>query len=447
MKLHNETWQLDLETNQVKWGGRMEAMHGYAPGTFGGTLADAVAHDHPEDRDQILQDISNHQAKVEKAYRVIHPNGRVRWIQGLGQTFLDDSGQPVQMHGVCLDVTEQKESEIALRQAEERFRVLATHAPVGILQTDTEGRCVFVNEEWCTIAGAKPEDALGEGGLEFLHPDDRQRCVEEWNRSRSEGRNYHAEYRLLNQQGGFHWVIGTAVPLLDASGTLTGYIGTVVDVTERKAAQDAARASEDKLREREERIRLAVESTNIGTFDFNPITGERNWSDRAKVMWGLSPDADVTNVSFLDRIHPEDRNRAEQAVQDALDPSGDGSYEVECRVVVPDQKVGWFIVKGQAFFEGEAANRRAIRLIGTVTDITDRKRAADALEAERDMLQHTIKFQDQERELIASEIHDGLVQYATGALMQLEALQANVPSTNETGQIGDVVGMYWPGRP
>ena len=73
--------------------------------------------------------------------------------------FLGRFGQPVQMHGVCLDVTEQKESEIALRQAEERFRVLATHAPVGIFQTDTGGHCVFVNEEWCKIAGAKPEGA------------------------------------------------------------------------------------------------------------------------------------------------------------------------------------------------------------------------------------------------------------------------------------------------
>ena len=220
--------------------------------------------------------------------------------------------------------------------------------------------------------------------LRFLHPDDRQRCVEEWNQSRSEGRNYHAEFRLLNQQGGFRWVIGTAVPLLDASGTLTGYIGTIIDVTERKAAQDAARASEDKLREREERIRLAVESTNIGTFDFNPMTGERNWSDRFKEMFGLSADANVINLSFRDRIHPDDRKQVNRAMQRAFDPSGDGACETDCRLVWPDGSVHWYIVRGQTLFEGEMPNRRPIRFLGTVLDITERKHAEAALRQAED---------------------------------------------------------------
>ena len=145
------------------------------------------------------------------------------------------------MHGICLDVTEQKESEIALRLAEERFRILATHAPVGIFQNDAEGRCVFVNETWCEIAGARPEDALGEAGRRFVHPEDRERCVAEWTESRVQGSNFQAEFRIIHPQRGVRWVIGSAVPMLDASGALTGYIGTVVDVTDRKAAEDAVR--------------------------------------------------------------------------------------------------------------------------------------------------------------------------------------------------------------
>jgi PAS domain S-box-containing protein len=302
------------------------------------------------------------------------------------------------------------------------------------------------------------------------------------------------------------------------------------------------------LREREERMRMAVESAGIGTFDFNPLTGQRQWSDRAKIMFGLSPDADVTDVSFLERVHPEDRERAGRAVQKALDPTGDGRYDIDLRLLLPDGTIRWFIAKGQAYFEGASPNRRATRFIGTVFEITDRKLAEDALraserrlsaivnnsraviylkdcqgryllinkryeelfditqqevlgktdaeifpsdvvarvqandqlvretgqplefeetvphadgphtyistkfpvydsndqshgvggistditdriaalealEAQRDVLHRTIEVQDRDRQLIAYEIHDGLVQYATGALMRLEAIR------------------------
>lgn len=325
-------------------------------------------------------------------------------------------------------------------------------------------------------------------------------------------------------------------------------------------------AAELELRDREERIRLAVESADIGTFDFHPITGERKWSDRAKVMFGLSPDTDVTNVYFLERVHPEDRERAQQAVQKALDPTGDGRYDIELRLVLPDGRTHWFIVKGQAFFDGEMSSRRATRFIGTVveiterkqaeqvirasesrlqaimdntsaviylkdlqgrylmtnrrheelfhitqqqivgktdadvfpsdtvtrlqandrqvlntgrplefeevvphsdgphtyvsvkfpiidpagritavggisTDISDRTRATDALKAEQEVLRHTIELQDQQRQLVAYEIHDGLVQYATGALMELESIQEQAKSESIAERIENVVGI------
>ena len=319
------------------------------------------------------------------------------------------------------------------------------------------------------------------------------------------------------------------------------------------------------LREREERVRMAVESTGIGTWDFNPLTGERNWSDRAKVMFGLSPDIDVSDVLYLERIHPEDRERAGRAVQRALDPSGNGAYEIDCRLVWPDGSIHWFIVRGQAFFEGRGPERRACRFIGTVfditqrkhaeealrasevrlqaivnntssliylkdsqgryqmvnrrfeelfntsqgqiigktdadvfpaeiaaklqtndrqvrdsgqtlefeetvpredgdrtyisvkfpvrdgagnvsavggisTDITDRKRALEALEAEQELLRHTIEDQDHERQLVTYEILDGLVQYVAGALLQLESIRDQLNTSSVAEEIDKVVG-------
>ena len=158
------------------------------------------------------------------------------------------------------------------------------------------------------------------------------------------------------------------------------------EIRERKAAEKAVRASEAQLREQGERLRLAVESADVGTWDFNLLTGEREWSSRAKVMFGLSADADVSKVIFWDRVHPEDLERVNQATQEALDPNGGGNYEIDCRLVWPDCTIHWFTAKGQVFFEGEGSNRRASRLIGVVLDITERKHAEEIIRASESRL-------------------------------------------------------------
>ena len=213
--------------------------------------------------------------------------------------------------------------------------------------------------------------------------------------------------------------------------------------------------AESALREREERIRLAVEAADIGTWDYNPLTAEAIASARCKAAFGFSPEVKPSLADFIERIHPEDRESMQQAMQSALDPTGNGTYDLDYRTVCPDGTTRWLIAKGHAFFDGEMSNRRAVRFIGTVLEVTERKQAEAAmreseakrneametLEEEQEMLRHTIEFQDQERELIASEIHDGLVQYATGALMQLESVQPHVAANELAERIDSIIGI------
>ncbi len=154
--------------------------------------------------------------------------------------------------------------------------------------------------------------------------------------------------------------------------------------TQLAAEVEHRRVVEAALGEREERIRMAVESADIGTWDLNVATGRREWSVRAKEMFGLPPDADPTTLDFLALLHPDDRQHVGRAIRAALDPRANGSYHVDYRVLRADGTIRWVVAKGQAFFQGEGEARAAQRFIGTVFDITERKDMEQALqEADR----------------------------------------------------------------
>jgi signal transduction histidine kinase len=129
------------------------------------------------------------------------------------------------------------------------------------------------------------------------------------------------------------------------------------------------------LRDAHDRLRLAVESGDIGTFDFSPITGTMVWSERCKSIFGVEPNAHVSYEVFLDCLHPDDRARAEAAVARALAADSPDNFDVEYRVRWRDGMTRSVIVKGRVFFEGQGNARRAVRLIGTAIDVTDRRRA------------------------------------------------------------------------
>ena len=141
------------------------------------------------------------------------------------------------------------------------------------------------------------------------------------------------------------------------------------EIAEREKAQEELRQSED-------RLRLATEATRLGTFDFDPVTGELLWDSRCKEIFGLPPDAGIDYETFLAGLHPGDRDRADGAVRSALDPAAGGAFELEYRVVgLGDGEERWVEARGRTFFEGG----RAVRFIGTVLDVTEKKRAGEAL--------------------------------------------------------------------
>ncbi len=139
---------------------------------------------------------------------------------------------------VIRDISEKKKAEKKLQASEKRYSTLASSAPVGIFRTDAEGNCIYVNERWCKITGISSEDAAGDGWQKALHPEDSEAIFKEWYQSAQENRPFSLEYRFQRPDATVSWVYGQSVVEWDADGKVTGYVGTVTDISDRKVYEE-----------------------------------------------------------------------------------------------------------------------------------------------------------------------------------------------------------------
>ena len=142
---------------------------------------------------------------------------------------------------IATDVTERKQAEEALRISEQRLSSLAAVAPVGIFRTDTEGHCLYVNERWCEITGMPPHAALGSGWMKGLHPEDRPFVMEQWVYAAQNHIPFRLEYRFQHPDDKATWVFGQAVAESNAAGHVTGYVGSITDISDRKKTEHIIR--------------------------------------------------------------------------------------------------------------------------------------------------------------------------------------------------------------
>jgi PAS domain S-box-containing protein len=201
-----------------------------------------------------------------------------------------------------------------LSQSEEEFRVLATHTPVGIFQTDAVGDCVFVNQRWLELTGLSLAQAMGQGWANALHPEDRERVCSEWDEAAQSGQEFYSEYRFQTPEGQVVWVIGSATGLQDETGSITGYLGTVTDITDRKSLEIERQQWLRQVETARNQVITILESITDGfialdhDWRFTYVNAQagrilqRNPTDLlGKVVW--SEFTDVTETAFYREYH------------------------------------------------------------------------------------------------------------------------------------------------
>lgn len=236
--------------NQVWWSPETYEVFGVSAATFVPTVDSFIGLIHPDDRDELWRKTEECIAKRQvfhHEYRIIQPNGELRWIVNCSHVLHDTSGNVTRIVGAALDITERKLAEDKLRESEERFRNMADHSPMMLWVSEFDGRCTYLNRSWYEFTGQTPETGMGMGWMDVVHPDDRPGVAEVFAQCIRDKRPLRLEYRVRRHDGVFRWVIDSAAPRLAADGHFLGFIGSVIDITERKQAEELIRSEAKRL--------------------------------------------------------------------------------------------------------------------------------------------------------------------------------------------------------
>jgi diguanylate cyclase (GGDEF)-like protein/PAS domain S-box-containing protein len=238
-------WNWNLQTCEIYFNPSWKAMLGYTDREIPNHQAAWLRLIYPDDREWVMTSANIHieglTPQFEIEHRMLHKNGSVRWFLCRGMAFRDETGKPYRMAGSTTDITERKRTEQALQESEYRYYTLAKMSPVGIFHTDAEGNCLYVNERWRELTGLTLAEALGQGWIKAIHPDDHSRMLVEWHQAIVGNCTFASEYRFRRSDGVVSWVFGQAVPEKGLGDNIVGFIGTITDITDRKATEEALR--------------------------------------------------------------------------------------------------------------------------------------------------------------------------------------------------------------
>jgi PAS domain S-box-containing protein len=321
------------------------------------------------------------------------------------------------------DITSRKKNEQLIVESELRFRTLTKTAPVGIFETDAKGLTTYVNETWMRYTGLSFEQAMGDAWMKVIHPEDREKQIKKWNSKTKTADASFSEYRIVDKRGRLRWVNGKAVPVIKADGEIAGYIGTIADVTESKNYQLEILKSHQKIDTLINTLDGIVWEADAKTFQFTYI------SKKAEDILGYPAEEWINDHQFwADHIHPDDKSWAiDYCITCTREKK---QHDFEYRMMAKDGTVVWLRDIVSVIVE----NNQPIQLRGIMIDITENKKAEDALnqrtEQLRELSTHLQNVREEERTKIAREIHDELGQQLTGLKMDISWLKKKVTDTD-----------------
>jgi len=309
------------------------------------------------------------------------------------------------------EIAERERAEEAVRESEDRLRLVIDTIPQQIWSGPPDGSLDFCNAQWLFFMGFTQEEARGEGWQRMLHPDDRERVLKAWRESVANGTPYEQEERHRRADGQYRWFLSRGVPLRDSEGRIIRWYGTNTDIEDRKEA--------------EARLRLVIDTLPALVWSKLPDGSADFLNQRFLEYTGFSLEEGL-GWGWMNEFHPEDR--AEEEWRAAF--AGGEPFEREARLRRADGAYRWFLLRAVPLRD-ERGN--VVKWYGTSTDIEDRKRAEEALQEAQDKLAHVTRTQamGELAAAIAHEVNQPLTAIVTNANFSLRQLKGSSPNLDE----------------
>ena len=357
--MNDGLWDYDIESGTMFFSARYKTMLGYTEEEFPNSIEFARELVHPEDKEkalQLLDDYLTGKVKVyENEFRMLHKEGRYRWILSRGAATYNDDGKPVRITGLHTDITKQKKLEKKLRRSQEIFRTMADSVPALVWMAALDRSCFYFNKAWLDYTGRTLEEQIGEGWTESVHPDDLAHCLEMRASTFAERKSFEMIYRLRRYDGEYRSIIDRGEPHYDIDGNFAGYTGACIDIHDKLEIEELLRASEVRFRQMVDSIpQLSWVTDQFGElFWFN-----KRWLDYADDSSG-----NMQQLGWQSVVHPDYAKGVIRRFQQSM-VSGD-PWEDTFPIRGKNGEYRWFLSRAYPIDDG-----KVIRWFGTHTDIT-----------------------------------------------------------------------------
>jgi PAS domain S-box-containing protein len=272
---HLGSWSWDVATGRVTWSQQIYEIYGAKPADFHGTYQDYLDRVHPDDRERIRATITAALAAggpFRMDERIVRPNGEIRYLQSSGEVLKNDRGEPVQMLGVCQDITDHRSAEHALLESEKRYRLLIESVrDYAIYMLDSTGHIMSWNSGAAGIKQYSEDEVLGRHFSLFYTEEDRAKGRPDNSlRLAATAGKYQAEGQRVRKDGSRFWASVVIDPIRDADGSLIGFVKVTRDITEWHEAQAALDEAREKLAQAQKMEALGQLTGGIA-HDFNNL--------------------------------------------------------------------------------------------------------------------------------------------------------------------------------
>lgn len=373
-------WDWNLQTQDIVWNDNHFRLLGLDPETAVSDYATwrkSLPPDDLETVEALLQQSIQTQEFYSAEYRIIWPDGSLHWVWGAGQILRD---QPTRMLGVIKDITPRKQIEIDLLEREETLRLFVSYAPAGIAMLDENLHYVMASQRWIEDYQLESiESILGRSHYEIF-PEIPERWKQVHRRCLAGSIEKSDEDLLVRSDGTQQWIRWEVRPWSNSQGEISGIIIFSEDITQRKQLEKSLKISE-------QRLRMTLELTEIGCWDWDLQSHQLTCSDNQLILWGLPLDSRVSDFeAWKTLLHPDDLPQIEHSLQNTLE--NHDIYTVEYRIYGLDGSLHWMLGRGYLLMD---ANGQSSHILGITLEITERKQAEIALHNLNTKLEEKVK--------------------------------------------------------